>query len=303
MDSSWSVPSAHSDAVAAVARRVLAEDDVDADIVSAATVSPAAVGRGLLVAGANGVVAGMAAIRAVLDLIDPRIGLWAEVEDGSSVSAEQVLGQMAGPLRSLLAAQRSAEDLLGHLSGVATRTAAFVTAVAGTGCAIRASRRTTPGLRALEVAAVVAGGGQPPALTAGDDLLVTSIHAAAAGSLSAAVARARERAEGRRIRVEVASAAELDAAVAAGADLLVSNELRTEHLVGLVAHRREGVGLEVAGPVRLDQARQLALTGVDALVVDTLVSFAPPLPVRLELALAGEVALAAGPPAAETRED
>lgn len=277
-------------AVRAAVRRGLEEDLADiGDVTTDAIVPPDRVGRADLVARADGVVAGTALVAATFDLVDPRVTADLEVSDGQAVAAGQRLGTVAGPLRAILTGERTALNLLTHLSGIATCTRAFVDAVAGTGCVVRDTRKTTPGLRLLEKAAVVAGGGVNHRVGLWDALLVKDNHVAAAGSLELAVRRALDRGGGRHVQVEVTSIEEAEAAIAAGArDLLLDNldPLTTQRAVLRVrdleaAHGR--VLLESSGRIDLDTVRDHARAGVDRVAIGALTHSAPQLDIALDM--------------------
>ena len=187
------------------------------------------------------------------------------------------------PARALLAAERTALNFLGHLSGVATLTARFVEAVAGTGAAILDTRKTTPGLRALEKAAVVAGGGRNHRLGLYDAILIKENHIAMAGSLAKAVHGARTAQPGLAVEVECRNLDEVTYALGTGADLLLLDNMDDETLREAVRLRDENSGagkgpsLEASGGVDLDTVRGIAETGVDLISVGALTHSAPTL--------------------------
>jgi nicotinate-nucleotide pyrophosphorylase (carboxylating) len=278
------------EAARTAARRALEEDLGDAGDVTTDAVVPAdRVGRADLVARADGVVAGTALLAITFDLVDPRVTVALEIADGDGVVAGQRLGTVAGPLRAILTAERTALNLLTHLSGVATRTRAFVDAVAGTGCVVRDTRKTTPGLRLLDKAAVAAGGGVNHRIGLWDALLVKDNHIAAAGSLELAVRRALERGGGRHVQVEVTSVEEAEVAIAAGArDLLLDNLAPpvTQRIVVRVRELEADHGrvlLESSGRIDLDTVRDHAMAGVDRVAIGALTHSAPQLDIALDV--------------------
>jgi nicotinate-nucleotide pyrophosphorylase (carboxylating) len=189
----------------------------------------------------------------------------------------------SGPARGLLAAERTALNFLGHLSGIATLTARFVEAVAGTGAAILDTRKTTPGLRALEKAAVVAGGGRNHRLGLYDAILIKENHIAMAGSLAKAVHGARTAWPRLAVEVECRNLDEVSYALGTGADLLLLDNMDDETLREAVRLRNEnsasgkGPSLEASGGVDLDTVRGIAESGVDLISIGALTHSAPTL--------------------------
>ena len=263
--------------------RALAEDIGGGDVTSEATVPEDARGRARIVQKQPGVVFGLAAVGEAMrqcgvDDVDNLVveGQWRE-----EVPAEVLLA--SGPARALLAAERTALNFLGHLSGVATLTARFVEAVAGTGAAILDTRKTTPGLRALEKAAVVAGGGRNHRLGLYDAILIKENHIAMAGSLAKAVHGARTAQPGLAVEVECRNLDEVSYALGTGADLLLLDNMDDETLREAVRLRDEnsasgkGPSLEASGGVDLDTVRGIAESGVDLISIGALTHSAPTL--------------------------
>jgi nicotinate-nucleotide pyrophosphorylase (carboxylating) len=293
------VATAAEDAVA----RALAEDldvPVDAtpaqrragDVTAAATVPADLPGEASLIARADGVVAGCDLVARVFAAVDPAVEVTLDVADGASVTRGQVLGRVTGPLASVLAGERTALNFLTHLSGVATRTRAFADAVAGTGCVVRDTRKTTPGLRLLEKAAVRAGGGVNHRVGLWDALLVKDNHVAAAGGVAEATRRALDPAGGRHVQVEVTSLAELDAAVDAGARDVLLDNFTPDGCAEAVAHvatrgSSEEVLLEASGTIRLDTVAAYARSGVHRVAVGGLTHSAPQLDIALDVRAVG----------------
>lgn len=275
--------------------RSLAEDLGDAgDVTASATVPATAVGRAEVVARSAGVVAGLWLVAEVYGQLDPDVAVELHAADGQRVAAGDVLGTVTGPLRAVLTGERTALNLVTHLSGVATATRALVDVVAGTGCVVRDTRKTIPGLRLLQKSAVAAGGGVNHRLGLSDALLVKDNHVAAAGSVSAAVAAALAGAGGRHVQVEVDSLAELEQAVAAGARDVLLDNLDPEATRRAVEWCRawsdehgERILLESSGTIRRDTVRAYADAGVDRIAVGAITHSAPQLDLALDITMEG----------------
>jgi nicotinate-nucleotide pyrophosphorylase (carboxylating) len=244
-------------------------------------VPEAARGRARVVQKAPGVVFGLAAVVEAMRQcgVEDVEGLVVEGQWREEVPVEVL--SASGSARGLLAAERTALNLLGHLSGVATLTARFVEAVAGTGARILDTRKTTPGLRDLEKAAVLAGGGQNYRLGLYDAILIKENHIALAGSLAKAVHGARDAHPDLAIEVECRDLDEVAYALGTGADLLLLDNMDAETLRTAVRLRDEaGPGrpsLEASGGVDLETVRPIAETGVDLISVGALTHSAPTL--------------------------
>jgi len=275
------------DVIDAAVGAALAEDlGGRGDITSSATL-PADLGaRFRLAARVAGVFAGRAVASAVARRVDPRIVLDWSVADGDAFAAGAVLARIEGPARSILTAERTLLNFVGRLCGVATLTRAYVDAVAGTGATIAHTRKTTPGLRALEIAAVAAGGGSAHRFGLDDAVLIKDNHVELCGGVAAAVARARA-AVGHmtRVAVEIDTPRQLDEALDAGAEsILLDNFTPAELAVAVARARARGVTLEASGGVDLESVRSVAETGVDVISVGALTHSAPSLDVGLDTA-------------------
>ena len=286
--------------VAAVARRALEEDlDGGIDVTSVATVPAGHESTGDFVARADGVVAGLPVAAAVLELAaGPAVALQQHVRDGSRVRPGEVLLTVTAATRGLLTGERTALNLLGRLSGVATLTRRWVDAVAGTGAAVRDTRKTTPGLRRLEKYAVRCGGGVNHRMSLSDAAMVKDNHVVAAGGVAEAFRLVREAFPGVPVEVEADTVEDALRAVEAGADLVLLDNLPPEELrraVRLVAGRAR---LEASGGLTLSSARVVAGTGVDYLAVGALTHSAPVLDIGLDLRPADSAVSGAGSGAA-----
>jgi nicotinate-nucleotide pyrophosphorylase (carboxylating) len=243
------------------------------DATTAATVPADAVAVAALTPRTPGTVAGLPIALAVFDSVLGEYDVVDQVPDGTALPAGKPALVVRGRVRGLLTAERTALNLLCHLSGVATATAAWVTEVAGTGCAIRDTRKTLPGLRLVQKYAVRQGGGVNHRLGLGDAVLIKDNHVVAAGSVAAALAAVRERAPHLPCEVEVDGLDQLDAVLAMAADEVLLDNFTPEQCAEAV-RRRDAAGvatrLEASGGLTLDRARAYASTGVDYLSVGAL---------------------------------
>ncbi|MGH3439640.1 MAG: carboxylating nicotinate-nucleotide diphosphorylase, partial [Sciscionella sp.] len=206
--------------------------------------------------------------------------------DGSRLRPGQPALVLRGPTRGLLTAERTALNLLCHLSGVATETAAWVDAIAGTSCAVRDSRKTLPGLRHLQKYAVRCGGGVNHRLALGDAVLIKDNHVAAAGSVTAALAAVRAHAPDLPCEVEVDTLAQLEEVLVASPEEVLLDNFPPRHCARAVAMRNAvspGTSLEASGGLRRDVARDYAVTGVDYLAVGALTHSASALDLGMDL--------------------
>lgn len=272
--------------VVGVIRRALEEDfALGPDVTTEATVPAGARATGDVVPRATGVLAGLAVAASVFDLVGgSRVDVSLHATDGDAAEPGRTALTVSGPARSLLTAERTALNLVGHLSGVATLTRRWVDAVAGTGAAIRDTRKTTPGLRVLEKYAVRCGGGVNHRMALGDAALVKDNHVAAAGGITAAVGSVRAHAPGIPLEVECDTLEQVREAVAAGVELVLLDNFSladTRTAVELV--RGSGVRLEASGGLSLDRAAEVAATGVDYLAVGALTHSAPVLDLGFDL--------------------
>lgn len=262
--------------------RALAEDLGAGDVTSEATVPEEARARARIVQKAPGVVFGLAAVAEAMRQcgVEEVDSIAVEGEWREDVPAEAAFA--TGPARGLLAAERTALNFLGHLSGVATLTARFVAAVAGTGARILDTRKTTPGLRALEKAAVAAGGGKNHRLGLYDAILIKENHIALAGGLAEAVGAARAARAEMAVEVECRSLDEVAAALSAGAARLLLDNMDPVTLRDAVRLRDAAGGdprpaLEASGGVSPETVREIAETGVEFISVGALTHSAPSL--------------------------
>jgi len=271
-------------ALRSFAAAALAEDLAgDIDVTTAATVPSGELGRGDLVARAPGVIAGLPVAAIVFWLASPDVQCTQLAADGDEVHAGQRLLTVSGPVGPILTAERTTLNLLCHLSGVATLTREWVDAVAGTSASIRDTRKTTPGLRALEKYAVRCGGGVNHRMSLSDAALIKDNHVAAAGSVGAAFAAVRAYAPGLPLEVECDTLDQVAEALAAGADLILLDNFDVQALAAAVRLTDGRALLEASGGLVLEGARAVAETGVDFLAVGALTHSAPALDIGLDL--------------------
>ena len=254
-----------------VVRTALEEDLAHGpDATTAACVPPGARADAVFATRTAGTLAGVPAALAVLDAVLGEGGydVTGQRSDGDRLAAGDVALRVSAPTAGLLTAERTALNLLCHLSGVATATAAWVDAVAGTGCRIRDTRKTLPGLRSLQKYAVRCGGGVNHRMGLGDAVLVKDNHVAAAGSVKAAIAAVRAHAPDLPCEVEVGTLNELDEALGAGVSLVLLDNMSPAQCAAAVDRARgTGTELEASGGLTLDVARAYAETGVHYLAV------------------------------------
>ncbi len=278
-----------------VVRSALDEDlRYGPDVTSAATAAPDARAVAGVVAREPGVLAGLPVVLAVLDAAAIRpgaLGIFGAFgtepmrADGDRISAGTEVLRIRGPLRELLGAERTLLNFLTHLSGVATATRAWADALAGTGCAVRDTRKTTPGLRQLEKYAVRCGGGVNHRMGLGDAALIKDNHVAAAGGIAAAIAAVRAAAPSLPLEVECDTLAQVREALDAGARLVLLDNMDLADLrsAAAMARRYPLARLEASGGLRLETASAVAQTGVDFVAVGALTHSSPALDLGLDL--------------------
>lgn len=270
-----------------LARLALTEDlSLGADVTTVATVAEDATDVGEIVARADGVLCGLDIARAVFAAVDPDLDFRTRVHDGDRVRRGDLIATVSGSTRSILTGERSALNLLCMLSGVATLTARWVEAVAGTGtgAVIRDTRKTVPGLRAAQKYAVRCGGGQNHRMGLGDQALIKDNHVVAAGGVVPALRAVRALRPDIACEVECTLPEQVEQACADGATLVLLDNMTLEATRESVAiARRFGTRTESSGGLRLDNAAEVAATGVDYLAVGALTHSAPTLDIALDL--------------------
>jgi len=267
-----------------IVRAALAEDLGRAgDITSAACIDADARLLARFAGRKFGIVSGLACVRLTILAMDPTATFEPAAHDGDPIQAGTVIARVEANARALLAAERTALNLMGHLSGIATLTHAYVEAVKGTAATITDTRKTTPGLRALEKYAVRCGGGVNHRFGLDDAILIKDNHVAAAGGVGPAIRRARA-AAGHLVKIEaeIDGLDQLDAALAERPDVIMLDNFSLEDLCTAVARAKGHVMLEASGGVNLETVRAIAETGVDVISVGALTHSAPVLDIGLD---------------------
>ncbi len=271
-----------AEAVREAVARALAEDVGAGDVTTAATVDPGARARALITQKAPGVVFGLDVTEATFSALDPQVRSERLAPEGEWREGGPVV-RLEGSARAVLTAERTALNFLQRLSGVATVAAQYVRAVKGTGARILDTRKTTPGLRVLEKAAVAAGGARNHRAGLYDAILIKENHVAAAGGIGEAVRRARAVAPGLPLEVEARSLDEVEQALAAGAPWILLDNMSIPELREAVVHVAGRAELEASGGITLETLRSVAATGVDFISVGALTHSAPALDFSLIL--------------------
>ena len=272
------------DEIASIVRRALVEDLGPGDVTTDSIVPAGATARGQFIAKTAGVIAGWDVVAATFAALDRRAAVQPIVHDGRDVRAGTLIGTVAGPAQALLSGERVALNFLQRLSGIATMTRAFVRAVEGTRAVILDTRKTAPGLRAVDRLAVRLGGGTNHRLGLFDMALVKENHITAAGGITEAVRRVRARVPaGVPIEVEVRTLAELREALDLAPDRILVDNMTVEEMRDAVRIAAGRVPLEASGGVRLDTAAEIARTGVDYISVGALTHSVRALDISLEV--------------------
>jgi nicotinate-nucleotide pyrophosphorylase (carboxylating) len=268
--------------VAETVARALAEDVGPGDLTTRSTVPDGARGTGVIVQKEPGVIYGIQVAELTFRGMDAELEIERRAPEGEWREGGEVL-VVRGSATAVLTAERTALNFLGHLSGIATLTARYVGAVERTGVQILSIRKTTPGLRELERAAVWAGGGRNHRAGLFDAVLIKENHAAIAGGVGEAVRRAREAAPGAPLQVECRSPAEIEEALEADADRLLLDNMTPDALRAAVEQVGERASLEATGGITLETVRDYASTGVQFVSIGALTHSAPALDFSLTL--------------------
>lgn len=272
----------HREPLETIVRRALDEDIGDGDVTVEATVPAGSRAVARITQKAPGVVSGVDAAQCAFALCDPGAEVVVDGPEGAWRDGGPVL-TVTGDAAAILAAERTALNFLGRLSGVATLTRRFVDAVEGTGATILDTRKTTPGLRMLEKSAVRAGGGTNHRIGLFDEILIKENHAAMAGGVGAAVLAARRHRPELPLVCEVRNPAEIEEALDAGAPRLLLDNFDEEGLRAAVAQVAGRARTECSGGVTLETVKARASTGVDFISVGAITHSAPALDLSLIL--------------------
>lgn len=270
----------------------LAEDVGNGDITTLSTVSAGATASGTLQAKEDGILSGVDVAEAVFAIVDPEIAFETVRQNGDPVAVGDTIAHLTGPARSLLTAERTALNIMQRLSGVATTTARYVAATAGTAATIVDTRKTTPGMRMLEKRSVLHGGGGNHRFGLADGVLIKDNHLAAIGGdhpVRDAVVSARSLApHTMKIEVEVTTLEELREALEAGADIVLLDNMDTATMAEAVNVRdalAPGTLLEASGGITIERIPEIAATGVDMISVGALTHSSKALDISLEFSL------------------
>jgi nicotinate-nucleotide pyrophosphorylase (carboxylating) len=273
--------------VEAAVRTAFTEDfGLAGDLTSQATLRKDASATATLSTREAGVIAGLPLVAAAFRMIGESVTFEASRRDGDRVAPGDVVGHVWGNARQVMSAERTALNFINHLSGIATLTRKFVDAVEGTGARICDTRKTTPGLRALQKYAVRCGGGWNHRFALDDAILIKDNHIAVAGSAAAAYRTAREFAGHLvAIEIEVTSLRELEEVLEAGATIVLLDNMDNDTLRQAVALNKGRARLEASGGVKLDRVRSIAETGVDYISTSQITMAAPPLDLGLDVTI------------------
>ena len=268
-------------------QQALAEDVGQGDVSTAISVDPALTGRGNLVSRENGIVAGLPLLKLVYGLVDPAVLAETVVSDGTRVAPGSVVARLAGPLGSILTGERTALNFLQHLGGIASLTARYVTAVAGTSCRVLDTRKTLPGYRSLAKYAVLCGGGHNHRMGLYDRVMLKDNHwTASTEGIDQMVARARRDFPGLTIEIEVDTLAQLDQVLPLQVGWILLDNFTVADTIEAVA-RRDAAGvktlLESSGNITLETIARYARAGVDGVSVGRLTHSAGALDLGFDL--------------------
>jgi nicotinate-nucleotide pyrophosphorylase (carboxylating) len=282
-DESLRLQQAFADAMAIALSEDLGRDELEADVTTYTTVAPSLRGKATVYAKQDGVVCGLESLPAVYRLLDGRVEVTAVAKDGDEVAKGDVLATVSGPVQAILVGERSALNLIGHLSGIATNVRGYLRAAPG--ALLVDTRKTLPGLRLLQKYAVRVGGGSNHRFALWDGVLIKDTHIVAAGGVGEAVRRARG-GTSLPVQAECQTPEEVEEALEAGAHAILLDNRTPDELRDLVARIKahgEHILVEASGGVTLDTVGEIATTGVDRISVGAFTHSSPALDVSLEL--------------------
>jgi len=272
------------DDIERIVKAALLEDIGSGDLTSRLVIDSHAMGRATICAEAELVLAGMDAARMTFLNVDKALRFNAGFTDGERLATGAIIAHVEGRLWSLLAAERTALNFLQRASGIATLTAEFVKRVSGTKAKILDTRKTAPGLRALDKAAVKAGGGLNHRIALFDGILIKDNHIAVVGGISEAVRKAKAGApRSMRVEVEVTNQIELEEAIKAGADVIMLDNMSPNDMADAVRRAKGRVLIEASGGVTLDNVAAIAAIGVDFISVGALTHSAPAADISMDI--------------------
>jgi nicotinate-nucleotide pyrophosphorylase (carboxylating) len=272
----------HPDDYRDIVRRALAEDVGGGDVTTLATVDETARARGVFLVKGECVLAGTDVAAETFRQVDSSVVVAFHRHDGTRCHAGDEAGEVLGPARALLVAERTALNFLQRLSGIASRTREFVEAAAGR-IVVLDTRKTTPTLRALEKYAVRAGGGTNHRIGLFDAVLIKDNHVRLSGGVEAAVRRVRARSPGLRVEVETQTLDEVDAALRAGAEIILADNFSVDDIREVVRRVSGRAKVEISGGVTLARMPELASTGADFVSVGGLTHSAPAVDISFEI--------------------
>ena len=262
----------------------IAEDIGSGDVTSESTISDDCVATGIILSKDTGVLTGLGIIEILLEMVDSQLSLTKVLSDGDLIKPEIEIGRIHGPGKTMLTAERTALNFLQHLSGIATMTAQFVSAVADYPTKIIDTRKTTPGWRILEKYAVRVGGGYNHRFGLYDGVLIKDNHIALAGSVAKAIKMARATVPHTiQIEIEVENLQQVEEALRANADIILLDNMALDEIRASVELIDGRALVEASGGVRLDTVKQIAATGVDLISVGALTHSAPSLDISIEI--------------------
>ena len=265
-----------------IVRRALEEDVRDGDITTDATVDPALMARGVFLMKADAVLAGLDVAFETFRQVDPAVRCIARAADGDACRAGDEVAEIHGTARALLIGERTALNFLQRMSGIATRARRFVDAAGGR-ITILDTRKTTPTLRVLEKYAVRAGGASNHRVGLFDAILIKDNHIRLAGGVAAAIVGARAHRPGLPVEIEAETLAQVDEALAAGADTILVDNMPTDRIRASVQRARGRAKIEISGGVTLERLPELAATGADFVSVGALTHSAPAIDISFEI--------------------